>query len=148
MRRLEIRHHYQIIVRLQVVRGWIYELSYRDLARETAALEELSTGIQSVANAARESGLRGYAEVCREIQSRFESALRRGGFPEAALELIDDWAASSELYLRRPHSHAFARALVMRLTEPRWGIPIDDLDQARLIDELLERRAPEPDEGS
>ncbi len=142
MRRLDIRHYYQIIVRLQVVRGSIYELSYRDLARETAALEELLTRIQSVVNAARESGLRGYAEVCGEIQSRFESALRRGHLSEVTLGLVDDWAASSELYLRRPHSGAFARTLVMQLNEPLWGAAIGAIDEARLIDELTDSRIP------
>ncbi len=142
MRRLEIRHHYQIIVRLQVVRGWIYELSYRDLAREIAALEELLTAIQSVASAARESGLGGYAKVSLEVQSRFESALRRGGLSEITLDLVDDWAASSELYLRRPHSGGFARALVMQLNEPLWGTAIGMIDEAKLIDELTDSRIP------
>ena len=129
-------HHFQIIIRLQLVRAKVCDLARCDLSREHLALAELQSSCQSVSTAAREAGLQALMAVSQEVSARLAVALRTAQITEAMLGLIGDWAANAELYLRRPHFRGFARTLVLQLNDPAWGAVMEGAAQMRLLHEL------------
>jgi hypothetical protein len=135
------RSRFQMVIRLQLVRAQVHDCLRRGAACEPSAAEirELSTGIQGVALAAREAGLSGFTSVCLHVCERIEPFQRNGSMPRATLALVAEWAANSELYLRRPLYTEFARALVFQLNDSLWGSRMTREEQNNLMRMMLER---------
>jgi hypothetical protein len=100
---------------------------------------DILTGMQGVADAAREAGLSGFTSVCLHVCERIEPFRRAGSMPKATLGLVAEWAANSELYLRRPQYAEFARALVLQLNDSLWGSRLNREEQNSLMRAMLER---------
>jgi hypothetical protein len=75
--------------------------------------------------------------VCMLVFERIEPLARGGRLSRRTLELIGEWSANSELYLRRPRCVEFAKELVRQLNDPPWGSRLDRDEQDRLIRSLL-----------
>jgi hypothetical protein len=132
--------HYQIVMRLQAVRARVHDGLRCGAPSEAMHAEttDILAGILGVAIAARTEDLTGFTSVCMLVYERIESFARAGRLPRAMLELIAEWSANSELYLRRPRYVEFAKALVRQLSESQWGARLDRAEQDRLIRALLE----------
>lgn len=135
------RSRFQMVIRLQLVRAQVHEGLRRGSSWEPGRTEitELLTGIQGVAAAAREAGLSGFTSVCLHVCGRIEPFQQTGSMPRATLGLIAEWAANSELYLRRPQHAEFAKALVLQLNDRLWGSRLDREEQNSLIRAMSER---------
>jgi hypothetical protein len=135
------RSRFQIVIRLQLVRAHVHDCLRRGASWEPrrAEIKEILTGIQGVAVAAREAGLSGFTSVCLHVCERIEPFQRSGSMPRATLGLVAEWAANSELYLRRPQYTEFARALVLQLNDGLWGSRLNREEQNSLIRAMLER---------
>jgi hypothetical protein len=132
--------HYQIVMRLQAVRARVHDGLRCGAPSEAMSAEttDILAGVLGVAIAARTEDLTGFTSVCMLVYERIESFSRAGRLPRAMLELIAEWSANSELYLRRPRYVEFAKALVRQLNESQWGARLDRAEQDRLIRALLE----------
>ena len=130
-----VRHHFQIIVRLQMVRAKVSDLVSREVAHETA-LKDLALAIQSVKRTAKGAGLFGFATACQWVAERFAAAHARGEVTAKLLALIADWSAGAELYVRRPRFQGFARSIILQFNDPGWGSAMDVALQGELLDEL------------
>ena len=130
--------HFQIVIRLQMVRAQVQELRRAGMSRESFANEELLVAIQGVVNAARGARLMGLTFVCLAVCERVELGLRGGSISAPLLALILDWAARAELYVRRPRFAEFAHSLVRQLGEADWGIPFSSTERDRLINAMLD----------
>jgi hypothetical protein len=135
------RSRFQMVIRLQLVRAYVHDCLRRGSAWEpgSAEIAEILTGIQGVAIAAREAGLSGFTSVCLHVCERIEPFQRAGSMSRATLGLVAEWAANSELYLRRPQHAEFARALVLQLNDRLWGSRLDHEEQNRMMRAMLER---------
>ena len=119
----------RIVTRLQQLRARVH-----DPFVETA---DILVGILGVAIAARTEEMRGFTSVCMIVFERIEPLARGGRLSRRMLELIGEWSANSELYLRRPHYVEFAKALVRQLNYSPWGSRLGREEQDRLIRSLL-----------
>jgi len=130
-----------MVIRLQLVRAHVHDCLRRSASSEPgrAEISEMLTGIQGVAVAAREAGLGGFTSVCLTVCERIEAFQRTGSMPRATLGLVAEWAANSELYLRRPQYAEFARALVLQLNDRLWGSRLNREEQESLMHAMLER---------
>jgi hypothetical protein len=137
------RSRFQMVIRLQLVRAHVHDCLRRSpsWAPGRAEIEEILTGIQGVAVAARDAGLEGFKLVCLHVCGRIEPFERTGAMPRATLGLVAEWAANSELYLRRPQHAEFARALVSQLNDSQWGSRLNREEQNSLMGAMLERPA-------
>ena len=135
------RSRFQMVIRLQLVRAVVHDCLRRGDSWEPgrAEIAELLTGIQGVAVAAREAGLSGFTSVCLHVCERIEPFQRAGNMPRATLGLVAEWAANSELYLRRPQHAEFARTLVLQLNDKPWGSQLSREEQNSLMRAMLER---------
>jgi hypothetical protein len=135
------RSRFQMVIRLQLVRAHVHDCLRRGASSEPgrAEINEMLTGIQGVAVAAREAGLGGFTSVCLKVCERIEAFHRTGSMPRATLGLVAEWAANSELYLRRPQFAEFARALVLQLNDGLWGSRLNREEQDSLMHAMLER---------
>jgi hypothetical protein len=135
------RSRFQMVIRLQLVRAHVHDCLRRGSSWEpgTAEITEILSGIQGVAIAAREAGLGGFTSVCLHVCERIEPFQRTGSMPRATLGLVAEWAANSELYLRRPQYTEFAKALVLQLNDRLWGSRLDREEQNSLMRAMLER---------
>jgi hypothetical protein len=135
------RSRFQMVIRLQLVRAHVHDCLRRGDSWEPgrAEINELLTGIQGVAVAAREAGLSGFASVCQHVCERIEPFARTGTMPRATLGLVAEWAANSELYLRRPRHAEFAKALVLQLNDRLWRSQLSREEQNSLIRAMSER---------
>ena len=133
-------NHYQIVMRLQSLRVRVHDGLRCGTPAEAMSAEttDILAGILGVAIAARAEDLTGFTSVCMLVYERIESLARAGRLPRAMLELVAEWSANSELYLRRPRYVEFAKALVRQLNEPQWGSRLDRAGQDRLIRALLD----------
>jgi hypothetical protein len=135
-----IENHFQIVMRLQLVRRLVNEASDRgippNLRRGEA--EEILRAIQSVANVAGGVGLHGFASVGLSVCQRIEPLVRNGDLPLMTLQLLGEWAANSELYLRRPRRREFATAVLKQLNDLQWHRPLDSVELASLLHGMLE----------
>jgi len=134
------RSHFQIVIRLQMVRARVHDGLYRGASwgHENIEIEDILTGVQGVAFAAREAGLAAFTSVCLQVGERIERSLRSGHISRITLALVAEWAANAELYLRRPHYAQFAKTLMLQLNDSRWGSSLDPAEQAKLLHDLLE----------
>jgi hypothetical protein len=132
--------HFQIVIRLQSVRARVHDGLHCGAPSEAMSAEatDILAGILGVAIAARSEDLTGFTSVCMLVYERIESFSRAGRLTRAMLELIAEWSANSELYLRRPRYVEFAKALVRQLNESQWGARLDRAEQDRLVRALLE----------
>ena len=126
---------FQLVMRLQLLRasltdGHNHGLSQRQL------LNGLMQNIRSVTVVAADFGLAGYWRMCREVIRRLEAMMKRGAVPPRLFALVVDWAASSELYIRRPKFRPFAQLLVRQLDDPLWNELIGEVDQSEMIHDL------------
>jgi hypothetical protein len=135
------RSRFQMVIRLQLVRAHVHDCLRRGSSWEPgkAEIAELLTGIQGVAVAAREAALSGFTSVCLHVCERIEPFQRSGTMQRAMLGLVAEWAANSELYLRRPRHAEFARALVVQLSDRSWGAQLSREEQNNLMRAMLER---------
>ena len=134
------QNYFQLYIRLQLVRRLVHEWPARESAGQPgiAGVEEMLSGIQAVASAARDAGLCGLTSACLHVCERVEPWLRCGRIPRATLNMLAEWAANSELYLRRPHSREFATALAMQLNDSRWGLGTGLVERDDLVRTLME----------
>jgi hypothetical protein len=134
------RSHFQIVIRLQMVRAQVHDRLHRGLTGEhkNIDIDGILMGIQGVAVAAREAGLAAFTSVCLHVCERIEPSLRIGYITRPTLALVAEWAANAELYLRRPRYAEFAKALVFQLNDPQWGSSLDPTEQAKLLHDLSE----------
>jgi hypothetical protein len=123
--------HLRIVIRLQQLRACVYDSLCR------GATADILAGILDVAIAARTEEMRGFTSVCMLVFERIEPLARGGRLSRRTLELIGEWSANSELYLRRPRCVEFAKELVRQLNDPPWGSRLDRDEQDRLIRSLL-----------
>ena len=130
-----------MVIRLQLVRAHVHDCLRRSASSEPgrAEINEMLTGIQGVAVAARAAELGGFTSVCLKVCERIEAFQRTGSMPRATLRLVAEWAANSELYLRRPQYAEFARALVLQLNDSLWGSRLNREEQDSLMHAMLER---------
>lgn len=135
------RSRFQMVIRLQLVRAQVHDCLRRGDSWEPkrAEITNILIGIQGVAAAAREAGLSGFTSVCLHVCERIEPFQRNGSMPRSMLGLVAEWAANSELYLRRPQFAEFARALVLQLDDSLWGSRLDREEQRSLMRTMLER---------
>lgn len=134
------RSRFQMVIRLQLVRAHVHDCLRRGSSWQPdgAEITEILAGIQGVAIAAREAGLSGFTSVCLHVCGRVEPFQRAGSMPQATLGLIAEWAANSELYLRRPQYAEFAKALVVQLNDRLWGSRLDREEQDSLVRAMSE----------
>ena len=130
----------QIVTRLQSVRARVHDGLRCGTPSEAMSAEttDILAGILGAAIAARSENLAGFTSICMLVYERIESLARAGRLPRAMLELIAEWSANSELFLRRPRHVEFAKDLVRQLNEPQWGSRLDRAEQDRLLRALLE----------
>jgi len=131
--------HCRIMIRLQEVRARVHDSLSWDTPSEVPNAEgtDILAGILGVAIAARTEEMRAFTSVCMIVYERVEPLARSGRLPRRTLELIGEWSANSELYLRRPHYVEFAKALVRQLNDSPWGSRLGREEQDRLIRSLL-----------
>ena len=127
---------YQVIMRVQMVRTLISQL-HDEQHNQSSRFGDVVQLMDSVAKSAEEDNLTAYTVLCRKVAERLSAVGRMTIPPSSLLFRISDWAATSELYLRRDKSRQFARMLVFQLNDPIWGISISHDDQVALIDQLL-----------
>jgi hypothetical protein len=134
------RSRVEIVIRLQMVRAQVHDQLHRGASWEDKNIEidDILSGIQGVAIAAREAGLAAFTSVCLHVCERIEPSLHIGYISRSTLALVAEWAANAELYLRRPRYAEFAKALVLQLNDPQWGSPLDPAEQAKLLHDLPE----------
>jgi hypothetical protein len=132
-------NRFQVIIRLQRVRALINEPADQH-SSPRSQLEAISKGLQWVAEAAVEQDLTAYVYVCRKVIERLNDLVEHGEIPPLLIARIDDWAAMSELYIRRPQFRQFGRMVVLQLNDPLWGPVINHHDQVGLIEELCAGR--------
>jgi hypothetical protein len=132
-----IQNHFQIVMRLQLVRRLVRDVVNGECSWDLRwhEMEDILIAMQGVAAAARTAGLSGFTSICLHLCERVLPPMRSGYLPIA---LLADWAANAELYLRRPHRREFATALLEQLNDPQWLGPLDPAEQASLLRALLE----------
>jgi hypothetical protein len=131
--------HLRIVIRLQRLRARVHDSLCRGEPPEVTNEESagLLAGILGVAIAARSEEMRGFTSVCTIVFERIEPLARSGRLSRRMLELIGEWSANSELYLRRPHYLEFAKELVRQLNDSAWASRLGRDEQDRLIRSLL-----------
>jgi hypothetical protein len=129
----------RIVNRLQQLRASVHDSLCRGALSEVTYAEtaDILAGILGVAITARAEEMRGFTAVCMTVFERIEPLARSGRLPRRTLELIGEWSANSELYLRRPRYVEFARGLVRQLNDAPWGSRLGRDEQDRLIRSLL-----------
>ena len=90
------RSHFQIVIRLQMVRAQVHDRLHRGLTGEhkNIDIDGILMGIQGVAVAAREAGLAAFTSVCLRVCERIEPSLRIGYITRPTLALVAEWAAN------------------------------------------------------
>lgn len=131
-----VHYHFQIIIRLQWVRTQVTHLLCFERPCDPRALDELYSSFCSVTFAAREAGFAAFTMLCRRVSHRLDEMIVNDAVSNPFLRWVNEWAASAELYIRRPRFHHFARAVVLHLKHPIWGVVMDDETQVRVIDQL------------
>ena len=131
-----VQNQFQLVMRLQLVRRLVHDVVTIDYSAELLRrhMGAILIAIQGLTGAARTAGLSGFTSVCLLLCKRVEPSMRGGYLPN---NLLTEWAAIAELYLRRPHHREFARALVAQLNDPQWHSPLDSAEQECLLRSLL-----------
>ena len=112
-------HRFQVIIRLQMVRVLVAEaLDQRAFRRNR--LQGI-VAIRSVGEAAAEQHFWGYAVACGKVTERLNRFVELGNCPPSLLVRVSDWAAISELHIRRPNCPWFGGVLQMQLDESFSG---------------------------
>jgi hypothetical protein len=131
--------HCRIMIRLQEVRARVHDSLSWGTPSEGPNAEgtDILAGILGVAIAARTEEMRAFTSVCMLVYERVEPLARSGRLPRRTLELIAEWSANAELYVRRPRYVEFAKGLVRQLNDAAWGSRLSRDEQDRLIRALL-----------
>jgi hypothetical protein len=130
--------HCRIMIRLQEVRARVHDsLSWDTPEAPNAEGTDILAGILGVAIAARTEELRAFTSVCMIVYERVEPLARGGRLSRRTLELIAEWSANAELYVRRPRYVEFAKGLVRQLNDAAWGSRLGRDEQESLIRALL-----------
>lgn len=130
-----IQNYVQIVMRLRLVRRLVHDIGAGDYSRELQRNEmrDIFMALRRVADASSTPELSGFATACLLLCERIKALMPSGYLPVA---LVADWAATAEMYLRRPHCSAFATPLLELLNDPLWHGALDPAEQARLLREL------------
>ena len=131
--------HLRIVIQLQQLRARVHDSLCRGEPSEATNAEtaDIVAGILGVAIAAHAEEMRGFTSVCMIVFGRIEPLAHSGRLSRRTLELIGEWSANSELYLRRPRYVEFAKGLVRQLNDAPWGSRLGRDEQDRLIRSLL-----------
>jgi hypothetical protein len=132
-------HQGQVISCLQTVRTLVSEALHHELHLQRA-WPEILVSLQWVTEGAAKAGFAGFVPICRIVSGRL-NAIPRRDIKAPLLAHVGDWAAVSELYIRRPKFRQFSAMVVGQLEGPLWGIQIDDIERLRLINQLSENAA-------
>lgn len=129
-------NQFQLIIRLQSFRTQISDLILRKWPLDASAFDELRQSFGSVTFAAHVAGFGAFTGLCEQVCLRLDDMIASKAITVMSLAQLNEWAASAELYIRRPRFRHFARTLVLQLYQPTWSIVLDSESEAQLIDRL------------
>jgi hypothetical protein len=131
-----VHHHFQIVIRLQLLRGQISDLALLMRPFDSRSFDELRLSFCSVTFASRQAGFEAFTSLCEQVGARLDDMIAGKIMTRMSLTLLNEWAACAELYIRRPRFRHFARALVLQLSHPNWSIVLGSETETHLIDRL------------
>jgi hypothetical protein len=104
---------------------------------DNSEVEELICTLRGLATAARTTGFDAYGCVCLHLAEHIEDLQRSCRLSRSTMNLLSEWGAYSDSYLRHPREPTVVMTMIMHLNHPKWRSPFCLTEQYMLSRALL-----------